>query len=258
VKDIEFVYFDLDDTLLDHTHAERKALADVRDRYLAIFGTLSVDELQEQYHTINAPLWRRYADGEIDKDTVQRQRFEQLLKAVGAPHANPALVGRYYMQRYAEHWQFIPGAKAAYEAIADHGPVGVMTNGFAEVQAQKFDTFPVLEERADAIVVCEETGALKPDPTVFAHATEKAGVEADEILYVGDSYRSDVEGGRKAGWRVAWYAPNASEEVLSERAPNASEEVLSECARNGTDGRSTDDHGFVFDDWDTLTDRLTS
>lgn len=234
MDDVEFVYFDLDDTLLDHEHAERKALADVRNRYRTIFGMLSVEELQEKYHAINAPLWRRYGDGEIDKDTVQRQRFVQLLEAVDAPHADPALVGRYYMQRYAAHWQFIPGAKEAYEVIAENRSVGVMTNGFADVQAQKFDQFPVLRERADAVVVCEEAGALKPDPQAFAHATEEAGVAPDEVLYVGDSYRSDVEGGRRAGWRVAWYA------------------------RNGTNGQTIDDRGFVFDEWDVLSDRLSS
>ena len=233
MDDIEFVYFDLDDTLLDHTHAERKALADVRDRYLAIFGTLSVDDLQEEYHAINAPLWRRYADGEINKDTVQRERFVQLLEAVDAPHADPALVGRYYVQRYAAHWQLISGAQEAYEAVADERPVGVMTNGFAEVQAQKFDEFPVLRERADAVVVCEEAGVLKPDPAAFAHATDAAGVEPSDVLYVGDSYRSDVEGAQNVGWRVAWFA------------------------RNGRDGRSTDEHGFVFDDWSVLADRFS-
>ena len=234
MDDVEFVYFDLDDTLLDHEHAERTALADVRDRYRAIFGMLSVDELQEKYHAINAPLWRRYADGEIEKDTVQHQRFARLLEAVDAPHADPSLVGRYYMQRYAAHWQFIPGARGAYESIAENRPVGIMTNGFAEVQAQKLDQFPTLRERADAIVVCEETGVLKPDPQAFAHATEEAGGEPNEILYVGDSYRSDVEGGQRAGWRVAWFA------------------------RNGTEGRSTDDRGFVFDDWDALSARFVS
>lgn len=228
-----FVYFDLDDTLFDHRHAERKALADVRDRYLAIFGTLSVDELQAQYRAISEPLWQQYADGALDKETLQRQRFEELLEAVGAPHADPALVRRYYVQQYGGYWRLVPGAEAAYEAIADRMPVGVMTNGFAEVQAEKFKEFPVLKERADAIVVCEEAGPLKPHPDAFAHATAEAGVSADQVLYVGDSYRSDVEGAQQAGWRVAWYAPN------------------------GTDGRTTDDRGFVFDDWGTLTDRLT-
>ena len=229
-----FVYFDLDDTLLDHSHAERKALADVRDRYLEVFGTLSVDELQAQYQAINAPLWRRYAEGEIDKQTLKDRRFAALLAEVGAPHANPALVRRYYMRRYGHHWRFVPGAQAAYETVAEQGPVGVLTNGFAEVQAEKFDTFPVLEERAEAVVVCEEIGALKPAPEAFARATERAGVEPDDVLYVGDSYRSDVEGAQRAGWRVAWYAPE------------------------GPDGRSTDGRGFVFEDWDEFPARLRS
>ncbi|MFB6098008.1 MAG: HAD family hydrolase [Salinibacter sp.] len=230
--DPEFVYFDLDDTLLDHQQAEREALSDVRDRYLTLFGTLSVDELQETYHAINAPLWRRYADGEIDKQTVQQQRFERLLTSVDAPHADATLVARYYMQRYADHWTFIPGARDAFEAIAEHHPVGVMTNGFAEVQEKKLDRFPVLREKSEAIVVCEEVGVLKPDPAAFDHATEAAGVSHEDVLYVGDSYRSDVEGARPVGWRVAWYA------------------------RHGTDGQSTGERGFTFEDWSTLKERL--
>ncbi|PSQ60834.1 MAG: haloacid dehalogenase [Bacteroidetes bacterium QH_10_64_19] len=230
--EIEFVYFDLDDTLLDHQSAEREALADVRDRYLALFGTLSVDELQETYHDINAPLWRQYADGEIDKQTVQHQRFTRLLEAVDASHADATLVARYYMQRYAAHWGFIPGARNAFEAVADHYSVGVLTNGFAEVQEKKLDQFPALRERSDAIVLCEEVGVLKPDPAVFEHATQEAGVDAETVLYVGDSYRSDVEGAQPVGWRVAWYA------------------------RHGANGRSTNERGFMFDDWSTLTQRL--
>ncbi len=227
-----FVYFDLDDTLFDHRHAERKALADVRNRYLAIFGTLSVDELQAQYRAVSKPLWREYENGTIDKETLKERRFEELLAAVEAPHADPALVRRYYVQRYGRHWQLVPGAQAAYEAIAAHLPVGVLTNGFAEVQTEKFKEFPVLTERADAVVICEEEGALKPAPEAFAQATDAAGVSADDILYVGDSYRSDVEGAQNAGWRVAWFAPD------------------------GTDGRSTDARGFVFTDWEVLTERL--
>ena len=230
--DPEFVYFDIDDTLLDHQQAEREALADVRNRYLTIFGTLSVDELQETYHTINAPLWRKYADGEIGKQTVQQQRFERLLEAVNASHANATLVARYYMQRYAEHWAFIPGAREAFEAIAEHHAVGVMTNGFAQVQEKKLDQFPVLREQSEAVVICEEVGALKPSPEVFEYATEQAGVEANEVLYVGDSYRSDVEGAQPVGWRVAWYT------------------------RNGTNGQSTNPRSFSFKDWDALRKRL--
>jgi len=232
MMDIQFVYFDVDDTLLDHQHAERKALADLRARYDVLFGALSDEELQERYHAINERLWHRYANGEIDKTTLQNQRFRRLLQDVGDDHADASLVRRYYTQRYATHWRFIPGAKSAYAAVADRLPVGVMTNGFAEVQAKKFDRFPLLRERADAVVVCEEVGALKPDPEAFAHATDEAGVSVDDVLYVGDSYRSDVEGAQNVGWRVAWYAPD------------------------GPDDRSVDGPSFAFEEWEALLDRI--
>ncbi len=229
---IQFVYFDLDDTLLDHQHAEREALADVRRRYLEVFGTLSVDELQARYHAINSPLWRRYADGEIDKQTVKRARFERLVRDVGADHADARLIGRYYLQRYAEHWAFVDGAREAYTTVADRRPVGILTNGFAEVQAKKLDRFPFLGDRADQVVVSEEVGVMKPDPDIFAHATQQAGVDADEILYVGDSRRSDIDGGRRAGWTTAWFA------------------------RNGEDTGDVEDDVFVFDDWSAFLARL--
>lgn len=234
MDDVSFVYFDLDDTLLDHQAAERKALADVRDRYRALFGTLSVGELQETYHDINTPLWRRYADGEIGKEAVQQQRFGQLLEAVQATHADPTLIGRYYMQRYAEHWAFISGAREVFEAVAERLPVGVITNGFAEVQEKKLEQFPLLRDRSEVVVLCEEVGVLKPDPRVFEHATEESGVEAEEVLYVGDSYRSDVRGAQPVGWQVAWYA------------------------RNGSNGRTVEGRGFVFSAWEELWDRLES
>jgi len=234
VAPIRFVYFDLDDTLLDHQHAEREALADLRNRYLEVFGTLSVDELQERYHAINRPLWRRYAEGQIDKQTVKQSRFEDLVADLNAGHANARLIGRYYLQRYAEHWQFVDGARETYRSVAERRPVGILTNGFAEVQAEKLDRFPLLSDRAEQIVVSEEIGVLKPDPAIFAHATRQAGVEADEILYVGDSRGSDVEGGRRAGWRTAWFARNA---------PAADD---------------LDDDVIVFDNWSDFRTRLES
>lgn len=230
--DVDFVYFDVDDTLLDHEYAERQALADLRHRYPVIFGTLSVDELQQQYHAINKPLWQRYAAGEIDKATLKAERIEQLLEAVRAPHANSKLIGRAYMQRYAAHWTFVSGARETYEAVSRQLPVGILTNGFVEVQSKKLETFPVLRDEADTVVLCEEVGVLKPNPEVFVHATTEAGVAPENVLYVGDSWRSDVQGAQEVGWRVAWFA------------------------RNGTDGRSTDGRGFVFDEWTTLRNRL--
>ncbi|WP_245846160.1 HAD family hydrolase [Longibacter salinarum] len=231
-NDIDFVFFDVDDTLLDHSHAERHALADVRSRYLAVFGHLSVDELQQTYHEINRPLWEKYSSGEIEKEIVKHDRFPRLLNAIDAPHADAARIGSVYLQRYAEHWKYVDGARDTYAEIAERYRVGVLTNGFAEVQAQKLKKFPEIRDRADVVLVSEETGHMKPHPHVFEVAAERAEVTPERILYVGDSWRSDVEGGSRAGWHVAWFA------------------------RSGVNGQEMNGRTFAFQDWSDLLSRL--
>jgi FMN phosphatase YigB (HAD superfamily) len=46
---------------------------------------------------------------------------------------------------------------------------------------------------------------MKPHPKVFEYAQEKTGHPSDDILYVGDSFTSDIKGGSNAGWKTAWF-----------------------------------------------------
>jgi YjjG family noncanonical pyrimidine nucleotidase len=209
MPDIRFVYFDLDDTLLDHRHAERWALTDLCEAYPDHF-VHALEEIQDRYHAHNVVLWRQYSLGEIEKAELRRLRFELLLRDLAISDLEAADAGTAYMEYYHQHWRYIDGAQEAFHAIADRLPVGILTNGFAEVQHAKLDQFPELRERSDTVVISEEVGYMKPHPHLFDHATRLAEVPAECILYVGDSFHSDVEGGLRAGWHVAWYAPNGT------------------------------------------------
>ncbi len=56
----------------------------------------------------------------------------------------------------------------------------------------------------DFLIGSEHTGALKPSPYVFSVLQETLGVNANEILYVGNNHKYDVEGSKKAGMKSAW------------------------------------------------------
>ena len=202
---ISFVYFDLDDTLLDHRRAEKAALADCQEHFAGHLSRHSLGHIQETYHRHNVPLWRDYGAGLITKNDLNQLRFERLLTALEVSTIAPDVLGEHYLNRYAHHWSWIEGAEAAFHAIADRFPVGILTNGFKEIQHAKLDRFPSLRDRSASIVISEEVGVMKPNPALFSHAAEKAGIDPEEILYVGDSLHSDVEGGRNAGWQVAWF-----------------------------------------------------
>jgi HAD superfamily hydrolase (TIGR01549 family) len=229
------VVFDLDDTLLDHKAAERAALADVHRQFDEHIGHHPLAHVHETYRAHNVPLWREFGAGRIGSAELKRLRSERTLGALEAHALDPVAFGDAYLDRYAAHWRWLPGALDAYRAVARRYPVGVLTNGFSEQQRAKFARLPEVEALAAFAVVSEEVGVMKPDARLFAHvldlARQSTGLDLApaDVLYVGDSFHSDVEGGLGAGWRVAWIRGDA------DRAP---------------------DGAFVFDAWAGLLARL--
>jgi len=210
----EFIYFDLDDTLLDHKKAEQNGLKDVHDHFEEV-KKVPLSVLKRTYHQINKGLWQEYGRGEIDRHILHRRRFEETFEALGIDASLYEEAGRVYMKYYRNHWEWINGAAEAYKLISDKYDTGIITNGFAETQWLKIDQFG-FRDSARHIVISEEFGVMKPQPEIFDHATELSGVQRDRILYVGDSLTSDVQGGKNAGWQVAWYTrqKNSSEADL--------------------------------------------
>ncbi len=202
----KFIYFDLDDTLLDHKKAEQNGLKDVH-KHFEEFNDISLDSLIATYHTINKGLWEEYGRGEIDRHILHKRRFEETFIELGISAALYEEAGKVYMDYYRNHWEWIFGAKEAFDRIRATYNVGIITNGFAETQWMKIKQFG-FEEMVSQIVISEEIGVMKPHHKIFDHSTELVGIERSDILYVGDSLTSDVEGGKAAGWKVAWYTSN--------------------------------------------------
>lgn len=59
----------------------------------------------------------------------------------------------------------------------------------------------------DVILGTEEIGILKPSSFPFEKLAEQLGVKPQEILYVGNSQKYDVEGSKGAGMKAAWFIP---------------------------------------------------
>lgn len=108
------------------------------------------------------------------------------------------------MLEYRRHWRWMEGAEPAFRAISKAYPVGIITNGFLETQQRKVEKME-LHCATSHILITEELGVMKPHPKVFDVATERAQTDRSSILYVGDSYSSDVTGACRAGWQCAWF-----------------------------------------------------
>ncbi len=202
---IRYIYFDLDDTLLNHKKAEQNGLRDIYDKIPAL-QVVSVDQLLRVYAQINKGLWIEYAQGSIDRSTLHRRRFQESFEALGINGELYEYAGTIYMEYYRKHWEWMKGAKQAFLTLQDYYEMGVITNGFAETQWMKIRQFG-FDSVCTSIIISEEFGLMKPDPAIFNEAIQQAGYAPEQILYVGDSLTSDVDGALNAGWNMAWYNP---------------------------------------------------
>lgn len=199
----EFIYFDLDNTLMDHTDAEANAHQIIHSQF-SEFSNVPVGDWLNAYKSINHGLWNSYQKGDIDRYELQRTRFKASMEQLGISSERSEEIGSEYMQAYRTCWKWIDGAEEALAKVAELYPVGFITNGFLETQQKKFE-YLNLKRFSNLFIISEEVGVMKPHPKVFDVATERSSTARDRIVYVGDSYSSDIIGGRNAGWKTAWY-----------------------------------------------------
>ena len=204
MPDIAAVFFDLDNTLYDHRRAAREALADMYERYDVSRAGAGVDEFTRLFFDVNQRMWLKLATGEIDVRTLRAQRFAELFSRLEMQlPADAAALGREYLDVYLGRSYPLPGAEETLTALQPLVPLGLLTNGFTDIQRPKIERLGWHKYFA-WIVVAEEVSAFKPDIAIFERVCEAAASPPEAILYVGDSPVEDVIAACKAGLRTVW------------------------------------------------------
>lgn len=98
-------------------------------------------------------------------------------------------------------------------------PLGIITNGPAEVQREKVALLQI-RPLVDFVIISGEFGTSKPDPAIYAAALEQTGTTPDETVFIGDSAEHDIAGAQASGMRSVWINRHASPWRGSERAPD--------------------------------------
>ena len=201
------VLLDADGTLLDYDKAEDYAFTAVC-RDLGI--SASRDNDLSIYRRINAELWHALERGEIDQDTLAVERFQRLLQEIGQ-EADAKAMAEGYLSHLGEAGFLIPEALELVRDLADRTRLVLITNGLARVQRSRLAASG-LERYFTDIIISDEVGVQKPDPAIFERALSPfSGVARAEVLMVGDSLSSDIQGGTNSGIPTCWYNPEGAD-----------------------------------------------
>lgn len=199
---IEFLFLDLDDTILDFHKAERIALA----KTLRSFGVDPTDEVLARYHVINKEHWERLERKELTREEVLVGRFRVLFAERGLD-VDAAGVMKAYEQNLGIGHYFLPGAQEAVERLSKKYRLFVASNGTASVQHSRMTSaglYPYFEK----VFISQDIGHNKPSREYFDGCfAQIPGFDPQRAMIVGDSLTSDILGGIQAGLKTCWINP---------------------------------------------------
>ena len=204
---VRAVLFDLDDTLFDHRHCARAALAELHNAHpplqafeFAEFERLHARFLEELHH--------RVLIGELKLDDARRERFRRLFEAAGMTPDEQLVAGAAaaYRDGYQKIRQPVAGAARLLGLVRQRAPVAIVSNNLLEEQQDKLRHCG-LDRYVDVLVVSEEAGTSKPDPEIFHLALRRLDCRPEEAVMIGDSWAADVVGAIEAGIRPIWFNP---------------------------------------------------
>ena len=199
---IEFIFLDLDDTILDFHKAERIALAAT----LRTFGVEPEEPVLNRYRVINQWHWEQLEKGLMTREQVLTGRFTMLLKELGQ-EVEPKVCTAVYERNLAKGHYFLPGAEEAVKRLHGKYRLYLASNGTASVQHGRLGSAK-LYQYFDGIFISEELGVNKPSKAYFdACFAQIPDFDPAKAIMVGDSLTSDILGGINAGIPTVWVNP---------------------------------------------------
>lgn len=203
---VKWVFLDLDNTLWDFDANATEALKELFRRHnLHLHTDYHVDQFVALYQDVNAAYWKRYERGEVSKEVLRSARFTDTFDAMGIPTIlQPADVWQEYLDICPLMTLMMPNALKALEVLSQRFNVALLTNGFEATQQTKIRCSGI-EPHVKFMVTSESLGVAKPSLLFFEKALVAANCGADEVVYLGDTWDTDVVGGMGAGILTYWY-----------------------------------------------------
>lgn len=196
------ILWDVDGTLLNFDKAEKYAL---RQCFAKFDLKECTDAMISRYAEINKRYWKRLEAGEITKEQVLLERFSEFFQKEHIRCDKIKEFNDEYQVRLGDKIFFNDDSKSLLERLKGKAKQYAVTNGTYVAQKRKLENSG-LDVLFDGIFISDQIGYEKPDIRFFDHIWKQTGVyEKDDVLIVGDSLTSDMQGGNNAGIRCCWY-----------------------------------------------------
>lgn len=203
---IAAISFDVDATLIDTDRIIMRSMESVRDELVkCVPGERTRRLTVEEMWSIRDREEKGFEGSLKDYDEIRRRSFLRMLDHVGytGPDLSTRLNEVYLKHRYNDiepYEDVVP----MLDALGSRFKLGLLSNG------NNYPEYFGLADRFDFAVYAQDVGIEKPDPRTFQIAAQRAGCGLEQLLHVGDSLVTDVEGAQAVGVRAVWLNRNGA------------------------------------------------
>ena len=205
---IKIVLWDIDGTLTNFKEAESVGIKNCFKKFN--LGRCTKPMLKK-YSEINAEYWKKLERKEISKPELLVKRFDDFFSLYNI-ECDTAAFNEQYQEELRECVILNKNAKETIDTLEKLNiPQYVVTNGLNVSQNKKLRKVN-LEDKFLKVFISDDIGYDKPTPEFFKPVFEEISkaypeVNKDEIMIIGDSLTSDIQGGINAGIKTCWYNP---------------------------------------------------
>jgi len=185
------IIFDLDDTLIDREATMRKFLITQRQRLARLLNCGDIEYANSVLKFQNGG----YAD--------KRTAFQSALFELNQEEVHVESIVNDYESIYGNEAIAFPDVRNTLLELRKVFSLGLISNGRSKGQRNKIRSSN-LDGLFDVVVISEEVGVKKPDPSIFVHCLKLLSVKANCAAYVGDNPVNDIEPANQLGMISIW------------------------------------------------------
>ena len=205
---IKVLLWDIDGTLLNFLEAEKAAIRACFEKF--DLGVCT-DDMLARYSLINRKYWEMLERKEMTKPEILVGRFREFFGEYGLNTQCAEDFNAEYQVRLGDTICFNDNGYELVKSLQGKVRQFAVTNGTFVAQSRKL-ALSGLGELFEDVFISDKIGFEKPDVRFFDAVWERIGeYEKDEIMIIGDSLTSDMQGGNNVGIPCCWYNPEKVE-----------------------------------------------
>ena len=197
------ILIDLDDTLLDFQKSEDVAIRTT----IKTLGIEPTEDVVSAYKEINLKYWKMFERKEIEREALLIARFKEFCELLNITNKDFSLLNETYFHYLSSSPFEIDGAEEFLKKLNKKYDIYVITNGVKRVQTIRLSLVNITKY-FKKVYISEEIGYQKPSVEFFDFVLNDLNIKnKKEILIIGDSLSSDIQGGINSGIDTMWYNP---------------------------------------------------